>query len=304
MRSRDLTEMLVLAAVWGAAFLLLRLTVPEFGTVPLAWLRLAGAAALLLPLLLWQGQARLLSRHWRPMLLMGVTNSALPFLCSSYAALHLTAGLNAILNAATPLFAAAIAWAWLHDRLSASRVLGLALGFAGVAWLAAARSGLAGVQGDAALWAMAACMVATCSYGFSACYAKKRLGDVPPVVSATGSLAAGALLLALPAAAAWPAQALSVAAWGWVLVLALLCTGVTCLMYFRLIARLGPARAVTVTFLLPVFGAGWGAVFLGERISAPMLAGGVAILLGTALATGALQRLLPRLRPASGSPAP
>jgi drug/metabolite transporter (DMT)-like permease len=109
---------------------------------------------------------------------------------------------------------------------------------------------------------------------------------VPPLAVATGSQLGAAVLLAMPALAAWPAVMPSAAAWGSLLVLALLCTGVAYLMYFRLIARLGPSRAISVTFLIPLFGALWGALFLGEAVTPAMWAGGAVILAGTALVTG------------------
>ncbi len=132
MKAADAGELVGLAAIWGASFLFMRLGAGEFGPVALSAVRVAGAAAVLLPLLLWRGQWGELRRHWRAIFLVGLTNSALPFLLFSYAALSITAGLSSIFNAATPLFGAAIGWLWLRDRLTPPRVVGLAIGFAGV----------------------------------------------------------------------------------------------------------------------------------------------------------------------------
>ena len=136
MRTSDLGELLLLAALWGASFLFMRMGAAEFGPIALVAVRVGGAALFLMPLLQLRGQMSVLRQHWRPIFLVGLTNSALPFLCFSYAALSITAGLSAIFNAASPLFGAVIAWLWLNDRLNRVRVLGLVIGFAGVLWLA------------------------------------------------------------------------------------------------------------------------------------------------------------------------
>ncbi len=121
-------------------------------------MRVAIAAAFLLPLLWLRGQAPLLRRHWKPVFLIGVLNSGIPFVCFAFALLSITTGLSAILNATVPLFGALVAWAWLKDRPTGSRVLGLAIGFAGVALLAwdeasfkPGQSGIAPVLGGAGL---------------------------------------------------------------------------------------------------------------------------------------------------------
>ncbi|MBC7716944.1 MAG: DMT family transporter, partial [Pseudorhodobacter sp.] len=113
MGPRDIAELVSLAMLWGGSFLFMRMGAAEFGPVPLSALRLIGASLLLMPLLLWRGQGQALRQHWRPIFFVGVTNSALPFVCFAFAALSVTAGLMAIFNAATPLFAAVIAWWWL-----------------------------------------------------------------------------------------------------------------------------------------------------------------------------------------------
>ncbi len=140
MKTRDLTDLLLLAAIWGASFLFMRMAVPAFGPVALAFVRVAGAALFLLPLLLLRGEAPVLRQRWRALLVLGLTNSALPFLLFGYAVYTLPAALAAIFNAATPLCTALIAWAWLGDPLNRWRSLGLALGFAGVAGLAVWKS--------------------------------------------------------------------------------------------------------------------------------------------------------------------
>ena len=132
MRARDITDLLLLAALWGASFLFIRLGAVEFGPVTLAALRCLGATLFLLPILSWRGQVGALRTHWRAVAWVGVVNSALPFSLYGVALLAINTGLSAIFNAATPLWAAAIGALWLHERLGASRVLGLFIGLAGV----------------------------------------------------------------------------------------------------------------------------------------------------------------------------
>ena len=285
MRRRDVAELLALAALWGASFLFMRVAVPAFGPIALAFLRVFGAALLLVPLLAARGELAALRRHWRPIAIVGVVNSALPFLCFAYAALTINAGVSAIFNSATPLFAAIVAWLWLGDRMTPWRVAGLAVGFAGVLWLGWDKADF-GPGGSA--WAIGACLLATMSYGIAPGLTKRRLGGVPPLAVAAGSQVAAAIFLAVPALLAWPAQAPSAPAWGMVALLAFFGTGLAYLLYFRLIANAGPANAVAVTYLIPIFAVAWGGLFLGERLTLPLIAGCAVIFVGTALATGML----------------
>lgn len=287
MKRRDLRDLLLLAALWGASFLFMRLGAAQFGAMPLAGLRVAGAAAVLLPLLAAQGEFGALRRHWKPLLLVGLTNSAFPFACYSYAALTLNAGLSSIFNAASPLFAALIAWFWLGDRLGGWRIAGLLIGFAGVFGLAAAKAGFQAQGDDAGVaGAVVACIVATVSYGYSANFAKRHLAGVPSMAVAAGSQLGATLWLAMPTVLWWPATLPGPAAWVSLAALAVVCTGLAYILYFRLIVNVGPANAITVTFLVPAFAVAWGAAFLGEALTVPMVVGCAVILAGTALATG------------------
>ena len=295
MKGADVAELVALAALWGASFLFMRLGAADFGPVALAALRVIGAALCLLPLLHARGQWAELRRHWRPIFAVGITNSALPFLCYSYAALSITAGLSSIFNAATPLFGAVIAWGWLKDRPTPSRIAGLAIGFAGVLWLAWDK---ASFKPGGSGWAVVACLSATLLYGVSASFTKKHLAGVAPLAVATGSQLAAALVLAVPAWWWWPVASPSATAWGAAAGLAVLCTAFAYVMFFRLIARIGPANTIAVTFLIPVFAMAWGWLLLAEGVTTAMVLGCSVILLGTGLATG-LVRL-----PARGIVAP
>lgn len=282
-----LAELLGLAAIWGGSFLFMRLCGADFGPAPLAAIRAIGASALLVPLLALRGQGGALRQHWRAIALVGVTNSALPFLCFALASLAITAGLSSIFNATTPLWGALFAWVWLGDRLDRTRVLGLVIGFLGVLWLAGDKASLKpGEHGVSSAVAIGACLVATCLYGWSASFTKRYLTGVPPLAIATGSQVSAAIVLTPLALVWWPAQAPSPSAWGAAVALALLCTAVAYVLYFRLIAHVGPATAISVTFLIPVFAVLWGGLFLGETLTPAMVAGCAVVLLGTSLTTG------------------
>lgn len=295
MNARDLMSLCLLAAVWGASFLFMRLGAAEFGPFALVGLRVLGASLVLLPLMAWQGEAAVLRQHWRPILRIGVIASALPFLAFAYAALAINGGLSAILNATTPLWGTLIGWLWLKDRPSGHRLLGLAIGFAGVLWLAADQASFKpGVSGPSSGMAVLACLAAAAMYGLATNDARRHLTGLPPLALAAGSQLGASAVLVLPMGWHWPAQSPGALAWGAAAGLAFLCTGLAYVLYFRLIARIGATNAMTVTFLIPAFAVAWGALLLDEVVSPTMLGACAVILVGTALVTG----LLPRRRAA------
>jgi drug/metabolite transporter (DMT)-like permease len=291
MKKADLACLTALAALWGASYLFMRVCAGEFGAMTLAGARAAIATALLLPLL--AGDWRALRRHWKPVLLVGLTNSALPFVLFALAALGINASLSAIFNAATPLYAAVIGRVWLGEAIGRMRAAGLALGFCGVVWLVADGASFKAGAG-ATGWAVLACVAATMLYAFSAHFSKRYLAAVPPLAVAAGSQLAAALVLAPAALVLHPATAPSARAWGALLCLGALCTALAYVLFFRLIARVGAARTMAVPFLVPAFGVLWGVLFLGETFTSAMAAGSVLIVLGTALATGLVNPALRR----------
>lgn len=285
MKPRDLLDLTLLAALWGGSFLFMRYAVPDFGVVPLIWLRVALASVCLLPLLLMKRQFGALRRQAGALTVMGLFNSGLPFLLIAWATLSITAGLASIMNAMTPVFTALIGALWLGDRLDGRRSLGLLLGLAGVALLAADK---ADFRPGGSGWAIVAMLLATACYGFAANHTRRYLQGVPALVNATGTQLVSALVLLPPALWSWPERMPGLGPWLAALVLGVACSALAYLLFFRLIARVGASRAVTVTFLVPVFGTLWGALFLDEPVTASMLAGGAVVLLGTGLATGVI----------------
>jgi drug/metabolite transporter (DMT)-like permease len=283
-------DFVLLAVLWGSSFLFMREGAHEFGPFPTAWVRITLAALMLTPILLWHQQIPVLHAHWRPTLSSGLLNSGIPFACYAYALMHISTGLSSILNATTPLFGALIAWAWLGDKLNATRALGLALGFTGVVLLASdVPGGISFKEGGSGL-AVVACLVATFCYGIAGSFTKRYLQNVPSLVTTTGSLWGASLGLAIPALLSWPSVMPSLHAWAALGIAGLLCTALAYVLYFRLMTRTGPARAMTVTYLIPVFANLLGVIFLDEVVTHWMMGCAVVIVAGTALASGLVGR--------------
>ncbi len=290
MKRSDLVELFALGALWGGSFLFMRLGAADFGPLALVFVRVAGAAAILMPVLLARGEGPALRRHWRAIAAVGVVNSVLPFLLFSVAALALTAALMSVFNATASIWGALVAWLWLGERLTPSRMLGLAIGMAGVIGLAWGKADFKpGALGISPALGIAACVGATVCYGIGANLSRRYLVGVPPMAVAAGSQLVAAAVLLGPAIWAWPAREPGPAAWLNAVALALLCTGLAYVLYFRLIAHVGASQAMAVTFLIPGYAMLWGWLALAEQPTLPMLIGCAAILLGTALSTGLLR---------------
>lgn len=279
----NLVELIVLAAIWGASFLLMRVTVPEFGPIALIALRVGIATIVLAPILRSAAARSQLRGAALPLLVVGVTNSAIPFCLLAYSTLYVDAGFDSILNATTPLWAALIGAAAFQVPMRRVQTLGLVIGLLGVVTLVwdTLDAGRAGVP-----VAVIAALAAASFYGFAVNYSKRRLAGVKPFVVAFGSQFFASLLLIPLALFYWPAQAVAVSAWACVAALGVVCTGFAYILYFRLIESAGASYAASVTFLVPVFGLVWGAIFLGEKITPIMLAGCMIVLSGTAIASG------------------
>jgi drug/metabolite transporter (DMT)-like permease len=284
------TDFVLLAAIWGSSFLFTHISAVEFGPLPTAAVRVAIAALFLLPLVWLRGLLPVMFKNWRKVFMIGMLNSGIPFACFAFALLSISTGLSAILNATVPMFGALIAWLWLKDKPNTSRIVGLVLGFAGVAMLAWDKATFKpGASGVAPGWAVLACLLACICYGISASYTKRYLTGLPPLVTAAGSQTGASLGLAIPAAFMWPAQMPGTAAWLALLVVGVLCTGLAYILFFRLIENAGPPRALSVTFLVPVFAVLYGFVFLGETVTPWMLLCAAVIVCGTSLSTGLLK---------------
>ncbi|MBI5900559.1 MAG: DMT family transporter [Rhodocyclales bacterium] len=283
MSTASFLRLLLLSAIWGGSFLLIRVGAPALGPVTLMEARVllaaiflaAVALALRLPPLDWRA-------HWRHYLVIGLLNSALPFLLFGYAALSLPASLLSILNATSPLWGTLIGALWQRAPLDGRRLAGLALGIVGVGLLVGFDR--VALNPGAGL-AIAASLAAALCYAMASSYAKSARA-VAPFANAHGSMWAASLLIAPLLAAFPPAAAPAPGMLALVAALGVLCSGIAYLLYFRLIEDIGAAPALTVTFLIPLFGSFFGWLVLGETIGWHTLAGGAVVIVGTALVTG------------------
>jgi drug/metabolite transporter (DMT)-like permease len=276
LRRADTARLVSLAAIWGASFLFMRIAAPVLGPVLTAELRTLIAGIALAAYFAATGYDPEWRRWGRHYVTVGILSSAVPFLLWAYAALSLTAGLLSVLNATAPMWGALCSALLLRERLNARRTLGLVIGVVGVALVTRPESG-------AELYypAIVAALAAAFCYGLIAAYIKRWASDAPSRGMAVGSqLAAGVLLI--PFVALWPpATAPTPGVAASILALGLVCGAIAYLLYFRLIADIGATGALTVTYLIPVFGVLWGALFLGETVSALMLVGAALVILGT-----------------------
>ncbi len=278
----SLAKLIGLAAIWGGSFLFMRIAAPVLGPVALIAARVLLGALFLFALALVRKSRLDVRTHWRHFLILGLINTALPFTLFAFAAETLPASLLSILNATAPIWGAVVSTFWLRTALTVKAMVGLALGIAGVAILV----GLDATRlTPPTLLAIAAGLAAGLCYGIASVYAKQAK-SVEPFANAHGSLWAACLWI-VPAAPFFAPVAMP-GPWVIVSVLALgiLCSGLAYSLYFSLIEEIGAAPALSVGFLIPVFGVLWGSLVLHEPVTLRTLAGGMIVLLGTALITG------------------
>jgi drug/metabolite transporter (DMT)-like permease len=279
----DLLRFLSLAAIWGSSYMFMRIVAPAFGPLPLVALRMAGAAVFFLPWTLSPSIRPLLRRNAGGLFLVGALNSAIPFCLLTFSMLRLQAGFAAILGATVPLFAVAIDALWWRHPLHRSRMFGLALGFGGIVLLAWDHFDF-GSGGSG--WAVLAALGAAACYATAAHFGKHYFAGKPALLPASGSMLASAIMVAPLGFATWPAQVPPPIDWLFVAVLAFVCTALAYLLYYRLIASISATALTGVTYVIPVFGLLWGAIFLHEQVTARIVLGMLVTLAGTAFTTG------------------
>lgn len=282
LKPADYLRLVSLAAIWGGSFIFIRVTAPALGPFWMAEGRVLIGGIALLAWFTLTGFDPQWRRHARFYATVGIVNSAIPFTLYGFAGLHLPASTMAFLNATSPMFGLLLGAAFGLERMGGRRVAGLALGAAGVALVARPQAGDAGAMFG---WAVGACLLASFAYGLTGVVLKRWGSGVPARGIAAGSQLAGAAALfpflpfSVPEAMPSPLVLANLAALG------LLASGVAFLLYFRLMVEVGATRALTVTFLVPLFAFLWGLIFLGEPLTAGIAAGGLLILAGTSLVT-------------------
>jgi len=286
MSPADTARLLLLSSLWGFSFIFMRVAAPEFGPVSLIGVRMGLGALLLLPLLASREHLRLLLANARPLVILGLSTAALPYSLLAFATVGLEAGFTSLINAATPVATALIGMAFFATPILREQIIGLTLALAGVGVLSFGRLDFeAGGDG----WFILAALSATLCYGFGGNYSRTHLAHLPSRVLAAGSCAVAALALLFPTILLWPAAPVSPLAWGSALGLAALSTSGALLLYFSLLSSAGATATSTVTMLVPVSALAWGVLLLGESLSLQVIAGMIATLLGTAIATGVLR---------------
>lgn len=282
-----------LAAIWGASFMFIRLALPQFGPLALSGVRSVIAALALSPFLFGRVQLGFLRSHGWHLLMIGFISTALPFLCLTLSTRYTSAGFASILNALTPICSALIGFAWLGERLTPAAMLGVLMGFIGVSVMVLDRDT---ISSSFPLLPVLAGLTATFCYGLTGFYIRRFLQGIPSPVLSTYCQFSAALLMLPITLLYWPQHSVPLSSWLYAALLGVLCTGVAFIIYFHLLGRMGVARTVVVTYLVPVFALLWGALFLGEVATPKMLGGAALILTGIALTTR-----LPK--PAAATPA-
>lgn len=280
MRLVSLLQLVILAAIWGSSFIFMRVLAPVLGPIATADFRVMIAGLVLMVYFYFIRFDPEWKKFWKQYLVIGTINSAIPFSLFSYAALHLPASYEVILNSSSPLFGAVFSAIWLGDRLTLTRVAGLIVGAFGVGMVM--KIGAVDVDAQFGI-SIVACLIAAACYGVAAVYMKKFAPGVKPAAVAGCSQVLAGLVM-LPAIPFHPPT--GPFTWGIIaniLGLALLCSAFAYLLYYRLIEDLGPTKALTVTFLMPVFGMLWGSLLLGEKVTAGMIGGCLLIIAGTGL---------------------
>lgn len=274
--------LLTLAAVWGASFLFIAIAVDDLGAVGVSEGRVVLAVIGLVAYAAAVRRLPALRARWRGYLLLGTINAALPFFLISAAEETIPASLAAIVNATAPLFSALGAAIWLAQPMGRRNAAGLGLGVAGVALVV----GLAPVHlGVTTLLAVGASLTAAAAYAVGGHLVKLRFAGETPLALAIGQQVA-AMAVLLPFLAVIPPRHVPGTGTVWAIVgLGLACTALAYILYFRLIAELGATGALTVTYLVPVFGVLWAALFRGEHITGGMIAGAVVVMAGVLLVT-------------------
>ncbi|WP_210448818.1 DMT family transporter [Vibrio crassostreae] len=272
----------MLAAIWGGSFLFMRIAANPLGPAVLIEARVLCAAVTLLLVSFYLKRKLSFNSHAKHFFILGLFNTALPFLFFAYAAQTLNASTLAILNSTAPIWAAIIGAIWTKTTLEARVLLGLGIGVTGVGVLV----GWDAMNiGQEAILPIFAAVMAAFSYGIASNYTKTA-PKIEAFNNAHGSMWA-AVLIVLPFVFFIPMRETpDLTITTSVILLGAVCTGLAYLLYFNLVSELGAPSALSVTFIIPVFGILWGNLFLGEAVGINTVAGSILVITGTMLVTG------------------
>ena len=269
--------------MWGASYLFMRYAVPYFGPLWMIELRVLVAGVALAAFFYATGGRVGWRRHWPAFLFVGAVGLAVPFVLIAQALTVIDASTAAILNALAPLFASVVAAAWIREPITWPKACGIALCIAGTAVLMGWTPKPVSAR---ELLAASLSVAATAIYGYTIVFTKVKLREASPIGTSVGTLLLAAAALAPVSVAQGAVPSAPPAAWLALMGLAIVSTTLAFILYYRLIADVGPVKAITVTLLVPVFGMLWGVLFLGEPLTPGRLAGCAIILAGCALILG------------------
>ena len=263
MKPKELLIMLILSALWGASFLFIKISAPEFGAVLTANIRVFIAFLTLGLICLINKTSLDFFKYWKRYMLIGALNAAIPFVLISTAEIHIAASLAAILNATTPAFTAIVALIWNKEKVGLFKAIGISLGLIGVIVLV----GLNGINNSAIYIYAPLSLLAALSYGLAGVYSSKAFKSLNPLNLAFGQQLSASILLLPISFFSLPKKAPSYIAIVSLILLAVFCTAIAYIFYFYLVKHIGAVKTSTVTFLVPVFGTLWSFLFLSEAIT-------------------------------------
>lgn len=279
MQSKEWSILIFLAAIWGSAFMFIKVATPDMGPSFLVTSRLLLAGLIFTPFLLQKKYRKHFRPQFRGIMILAVSNNALPFVLFSYASLGANSNMLAILNGSTAFITMLIAYFWLNEKISLTQVVGLLLGFLGILVL------VNPANASTTLTSSLACLFAASCYSFSSNYIQKYAKDANKFALVGWSLLFGGLVIAPIGFMNMPDHFPNHNSILAVLWLGIISTGLANLGYVRLIEKIGAVRTSTVTYLIPAFGILWGALFLNEVITLFVIAGFIFVMLGTYFAT-------------------
>ena len=266
--------LILLGAVWGSAFMFIKISADDFGPILLVNLRLLLAGALFLPFLLQKKYLAYFKSHFSGILILGIFSNAFPFTMFSYASLGATSNMLGILNGTTAFMTMVVAYFWLKESITPKQIFGIILGFLGILVL------VNPANGSATLGASGFALVGALSYSFSGVYIQKYQLKANKFVLIGWAMLFGGLFLTPLSFFNLPDQMPDNNAIAALLWLGIVSTGIAYLGYIRLIEQIGAVRTSTVTYLLPVFSIIWGSIFLQEKITWIIFGGFIFVMIG------------------------
>ena len=268
-----------LGAIWGSAFIFIKIAAPEFGAIGLVQMRLLIASSVFVPILLRKKYIQLLPFTWHHSLVLAITNNAIPFTLFSFGSFGADSNILAILNATTAFNTMIIAFFWLNEKVTPKQIFGLILGFVGVIILVNPESS------STSIFSAILCLLGAACYSFSTVFIQKYSQSSDKLVLIGWSIVFSTFIMIPLTLLNLPTElpsfkAFTAAAW-----LGSISTGLAFFGYVYLIEKIGAVKTSTVAYFLPIFGIIWGAIFLGEIITFGILLGCGTILIGVFFAT-------------------